>query len=185
MKSMLNEQFEKTLEMLLPLGTFLIILAAGYLLRSYLLSRLSRWVRKTDSRAGNAILSAVRAPFIVLCVMLGVAAALGVSNLPKPLVEKADTGLSILATIAVTMVTANILCAFTRIRAERIESVLPVTSLTENIIRIVVYGVGALIVLNSIGISSRRSWRPSAWEVWPLPLPSKTRFRTSLRDFIS
>jgi small-conductance mechanosensitive channel len=53
----------------------------------------------------------------------------------------------------VAMVTANILCAFTRIRAEKIESVLPVTSLTENIIRIVVYGVAGLIVLNGLGIS--------------------------------
>ncbi|MHB9096453.1 MAG: mechanosensitive ion channel family protein [Syntrophales bacterium] len=153
MKSILNDHFEKSLELLLPLGTFLIILAAGYLLRSYLLSRLSGWARKTDSRTGDAILTAVRVPFIVLCIMLGITAALGVSNLPKALVEKADKGLSILATVAVAMVTANILCGFTRIRAERIESVLPVTSLTENIIRIVVYGVGGLIVLNGLGIS--------------------------------
>lgn len=153
MKSMLNAHFEKSLELLLPLGTFLIILAAGYLLRSYLLSRLSRWARKTDSRTGDAILSAVRAPFIVLCIMLGITAALGVSNLPKALVEKADRGLSILATVAVAMVAANILAGVIRIRAERIESVLPVTSLTENIIRIVVYGVGGLIILNGLGIS--------------------------------
>ena len=79
--------------------------------------------------------------------------ALGFSNLPKAFVEKADKGLSILAVFAVAMVTANILAGFVRIRAERIESVLPVTSLTENIIRIVVYGVGALIVLNKLGIS--------------------------------
>jgi small-conductance mechanosensitive channel len=99
------------------------------------------------------ILSAVKSPFIVLCIMLGITVALGVSNLPESLVEKADKGLSILAIIAVAMVTANILSGFTRIRAESIESVLPVTSLTENIIRIVVYGVGALIVLNRLGIS--------------------------------
>jgi small-conductance mechanosensitive channel len=153
MISMLNEQFEKSLEILLPVGTFLIILAAGYLLRTYLLSRLSRWARKTDSRTGDAILSAVRAPFLVLCIMLGIYTALEFSNLSKPLVEKADKGLSILAVIAVAMVAANILTGFARIRAERIDSVLPVTSLTENIIRIVVYGVAGLIILNSLGIS--------------------------------
>ena len=85
--------------------------------------------------------------------MLGIYVALEFSNLPKSLVEKADKGLSILAVIAVTMVTANILSGFTRIRAERIESVLPVTSLTENIIRIVVFGIGGLIILNGLGIS--------------------------------
>jgi small-conductance mechanosensitive channel len=51
------------------------------------------------------------------------------------------------------MVVANILIGFTRIRAERIDSLLPVTSLTENVIRIVVYGVAGLIVLNGLGIS--------------------------------
>ena len=79
--------------------------------------------------------------------------ALEFSNIPKAFVDKADKGLSILAVFAVALVTANILSGFARIRAERIESVLPVTSLTENIIRIVVYGVGTLIILNKLGIS--------------------------------
>jgi small-conductance mechanosensitive channel len=153
MKPLLSESIQQSLEMLLPLGIFIVIVSAGYLLRGYLLSRLSRWVRKTDSRAGDAILSAVRTPFLVLCIMLGIYVALEFSNLSKSFVDKADKGLSILSIFAVAMVTANILCGFTRIRAERIESVLPVTSLTENIIRIVVYGAGGLIVLNGLGIS--------------------------------
>lgn len=153
MKPLFSESIQQSLEMLLPLGIFIAIVSAGYLLRRYLLSQLSRWVRKTDSRAGDAILSAVRAPFLVLCIMLGIYVALEFSNLSKSFVDKADKGLSILAVFAVAMVTANILCGFTRIRAERIESVLPVTSITENIIRIVVYGAGGLIVLNGLGIS--------------------------------
>ena len=68
------------------------------------------------------VLSAVRTPFIVLCIMLGVYAALEFS-LPQALVGKADTGLSILAVFACAMVAANILTGFTRIRAERIEAV--------------------------------------------------------------
>ena len=138
---------------LLPLGIFIVIVSAGYLLRRYLLTRLSRWARKTDSRTGDVIISAVRAPFLVLCIMLGIYVALEFSNLSKAFVDKADKGLSILAVFAVAMVTANILCGITRIRAAQIESVLPVTSLTENVIRIVVYGVGTLIVLNNLGIS--------------------------------
>ena len=153
MKPLFTESFHKSLELLIPLGIFVVILAAGYALRKYLLTRLSQWAQKTDSRTGEAVLSAFRSPFLVLCVMLGIYVALEFSNLPKSLVEKADKGLSILAVIAVTMVTANILSGFTRIRAERIESVLPVTSLTENIIRIVVFGIGGLIILNGLGIS--------------------------------
>ena len=85
--------------------------------------------------------------------MLGIYLALEFSSLPKAFVAKADSLLSILAVFAVSMVTANILSRFARMRAESIESMLPVTSLTENIIRIVVYGVGVLIILNGLGIS--------------------------------
>jgi len=153
MKPLFFQSIQKLMETLLPLGIFLIILSAGYVLRRYLLTRLSRWARKTDSRMGDVILSAVRAPFLVLCIMLGIYVALEFSNLSKAFVDKAGKGLSILAVFAVALVTANILCGFTRIRAERIESVLPVTSITENIIRIVVYGVGILVILNGLGIS--------------------------------
>lgn len=147
------QSIQQFTEILLPLGIFVIILSVGYVLRRYLLARLSRWARKTDSRAGDVILSAVRAPFLVLCIMLGIYVALEFSNIAQAFIDKANKGLSILAVFAVALVTANILAGFARIRAERIESVLPVTSLTENIIRIVVYGVGTLMILNKLGIS--------------------------------
>jgi len=153
MKPLFSESIQKSLELLLPLGIFIVVLLAGYGLRGYLLSRLSRWARETDSRTGDMVLTAVRVPVLVLLIMLAIYTALGFSDLPRVLVDKAEKVLSILATIAVAMVAANILSGFARIRAERIESVLPVTSLTENIIRIVVYGVGVLVILNGLGIS--------------------------------
>jgi small-conductance mechanosensitive channel len=153
MKPLISESIQKSLELLLPLGIFIIVLLAGYGLRGYLLSRLSRWARETDSRTGDMVLTVVRVPILVLLIMLAIYAALGFSDLSRVLVDKAEKVLSILATIAVAMVAANILCGFARIRAEKIESILPVTSLTENIIRIVVYGVGVLVILNGLGIS--------------------------------
>src|SRR5664280_2470027 len=133
MKPLFSESIQQSLEILLPLGIFIVIVSAGYLLRRYVLARLSLWARKTDSRTGDAILSAVRAPFLVLCIMLGIYVAIEFSNFSKAFVDKADKGLSILAVFAVALVTANILCGFTRIRAERIESVLPVTSIMETV----------------------------------------------------
>jgi len=98
------QSIQKSMESLLPLGIFVLILSAGYVLRRYLLTRLSRWARKTDSRTGDVILSSVRAPFLVLCIMLGIYVALEFSNIPKTFVDKADKGLSILAVFAVPLV---------------------------------------------------------------------------------
>jgi small-conductance mechanosensitive channel len=153
MKPLFTELLQKSVDFLFPLGMFVFTILAGYILMNYLRARLSRWMLKTDSRMGEVILLAVKLPFLLLWVMLGIYAALGVSDLPRTLIEKADRALSILATIAVTMAAANILCGFTRIRAEKIDPILPVTSLTDNIIRIVVYGVGGMIILNGLGIS--------------------------------
>ncbi|MHB8772467.1 MAG: mechanosensitive ion channel family protein [Syntrophales bacterium] len=153
MKPLFTESVQSALEFLFPLGIFVIVLAAGYAVRGYLLARLARWARANDFRTGDVVLTAVRNPLLVLCIMLGIYAALEFSRLPATLVEKADRGLSILAVFAAAMAAANILTGYTRMRAESIESILPVTSLTENIIRIVVYGVAGLIVLNGLGIS--------------------------------
>ncbi|MFH2076206.1 MAG: hypothetical protein ABIJ57_12810, partial [Pseudomonadota bacterium] len=116
-KLLTSESIQKSLEILIPLGIFLIILLAGYVLRTYLFSRLSRWAAKTSSRMGEAIISAAKSPSFVLCIMLGAYVALEFSNLPRTMVEKANKGLSILAIVAVTMAAANILCSFTRMRA--------------------------------------------------------------------
>jgi len=153
MKPLISETARAPLELLLPIGIFVAVLLLGYGLRKYLLSRLSRWVRSTGSRVGEMVLAAIRVPFLVLWIMFAISLSLGFSDLPRILSDKAHRFLSILATVAVALVTANILCGFVRIRAERIESILPVTSLTENIIRIVVYGVGGMIILHGFGVS--------------------------------
>ncbi|MDA8124401.1 MAG: mechanosensitive ion channel family protein [Deltaproteobacteria bacterium] len=153
MKPQLAESVHWLLEVLIPLGIFLVVVALGVFSRRVVQTRLARWAGRTQSRLGEAILAAIRTPFWVLCVMLGIYLALEFSSLPKSLVAKAETLLSILAVFAVSMVTANILSGFTRMRAESIDTLLPVTSLTENIIRIIVYGVGILIILNHLGIS--------------------------------
>lgn len=153
MKPLFTDSVQWALEILFPLGIFALVLAAGYAVRGYLLARLGRWAGTNGSRTGGVVLTAVRNPLLVLCIMLGVYAALEFSSLPAALVGKADRVLSILAVFAGAMVAANILTGYTRIRADRMESVLPVTSLTENIIRIVVYGVAVLVVLNDLGIS--------------------------------
>jgi small-conductance mechanosensitive channel len=153
MNTLFLQTIQKPMEILLPLGIFVFILLAGYPLRRYVLTRLSRWARRTDAHMGEVIVSATRTPFLLLCLMLAIYIALEFSTISEAFVARVDQGLSILAVFTVALVTANILTGFARMRAERTDSVPPLSSITENIIRIVVYGVGTLIVLNQLGIS--------------------------------
>jgi len=153
MKTFFTGYIEQSLAVLIMLAIVGISTVMGYFLRRQVLGRLSRWAQENDSPAGDIIFSAIKSPFILLSVMIGTYLALEFSELSKKLVDRAEKGLSILAIIAVSMAAANILSGYIRIRAVKIDSRLPVTSLTENIIRITFYSVAALIILNQLGIS--------------------------------
>lgn len=153
MQSFQFSQLGKVIDVLIMAGIVAVSIGAGYFIRRQVLGRLSRWTKKNDSPLGDIIFTAIKSPFILLSVMMGIYLALEFSDLSKRLVAKTETGLSILAIIAVAMVSADILSGYIRIRAAKIDSRLPVTSLTGNIIRIVFYSVAAMTILNHLGIS--------------------------------
>ena len=68
MEAKLTDWLQQSIVFLLPAGVFLAILLAGYALRRHLFSRLSRWAVRTGSRTSDAILTAVKSPFMILCV---------------------------------------------------------------------------------------------------------------------
>jgi len=153
MKTVFFPYIQKSLDIIVMAGIVAISTAAGYFLRRQAIGRLSRWAGKSGSPAGDIIVSAIKSPFILLSVMLGLYIALEFSEFSKKIVERTEKGLFLLAIIAVAMVSADILSGYIRIRAAKIDSRLPVTSLTENIIRIVFYSVAAMIILNHLGVS--------------------------------
>jgi small-conductance mechanosensitive channel len=146
-------QMGKGLDILIMAGIIAVSTITGYFLRRRVLGRLSRWVGKNDSSVGDIVFSTIKSPFILLSVMLGIYLALEFSAFSQKIVERTEKGLFILAIIAVSMTSANMLTGYIQIRSARIDSRLPVTSLTENIIRVVFFSVATLIILNHLGIS--------------------------------
>lgn len=140
-------------EMFIPLAVFLITLSLGYILRKIIFIRLTRWVTKTKSQIDDIIISSMKGPFIIWCIMLGMYLALEVSKLPQEAVNIVSKILLVLGITSVTLVLANISSKLVRIYSDKLNTALPVTSLTQNITKIVIFGVGILIILNSLGIS--------------------------------
>ncbi|MDD4938631.1 MAG: mechanosensitive ion channel family protein [Candidatus Omnitrophica bacterium] len=143
---------QKIAEIAVPFITFLITLFFGIFMRRVILSRLSRLARDPGSKIG-IVMDAARGPFIIWSLMLGIYFALKVSNIPENLVNIAGKVLLVLGVTSATLVLANISAKLIQIYSARIETALPVTSLTQNISRIIVFGIGILIILNSLGIS--------------------------------
>jgi small-conductance mechanosensitive channel len=145
--------FQKLFETLAPVIIFLITLVVGLSLRRFLFGRLARWAQGTKTEVDDIIIVSTKGPFLIWCLMLGIYFALETSPLRDDLVHIAGKILLVLGIISVTMVVSSILSKFVKLYSGKIESALPVTSLTQHIARIVVFGVGIMVVLNSLGIS--------------------------------
>lgn len=146
-------KFEELADFILPLGLFLCTLAVGFIIRRMLFIRLSRWAEHTKSQIDDIIIASVKDPFIIWCLMLGIYFALEFSKLPQDLLNITYRILLVLGIISVTSVLASIVSNSIKIYSNKTEAVLPATSLTQNISRIIIFSVGFLIILNSLGIS--------------------------------
>lgn len=137
----------------LPLGVFAAVVICGLVIRSVIFRRLTAWSKHTTSRIDDAIISSIRGPIVIWFVILGVFAALEVSTVPDDVVDVVDKGLFVLVVLSITLAIANLAGRIIGSLGARDEGSRPVTSLTQNIVRIVVVIVGVLIILNGLGVS--------------------------------
>jgi small-conductance mechanosensitive channel len=141
------------LQLALPLVILLIVLVLGFILRKFLFKRLSRLAQKTKSGLDDTIISAIKGPFIIWSLMLGVYIALQFSELPENTVHIAGKILLVLGLFSAILVLANISSGLTNLFSAGRARPLPGASLTQTVIRIIIFGVGFLVILNTLGIS--------------------------------
>ncbi|MDD4909489.1 MAG: mechanosensitive ion channel family protein [Candidatus Omnitrophica bacterium] len=138
---------------LLPLAVFIVTLISGFIIRKVIFSRLARWSEKTRTEIDDVIITSAKGPFMIWFLMLGLYFALESSSIPEGSSHFINKLLLVLGILSVTFVLSNVTAKLIRIYSRKVETALPVTSLTGNISRIVIFGVGILIILNSLGIS--------------------------------
>lgn len=136
-----------------PVFIFLGVLSIGLIAKKIIFNRLSGWAQKTSTQLDDMIVQTIKGPFIVLCLMLSLYFALQFSRLPGNIVHVMSKSIIVLGIISVVSALANLLCGIIKIYASRVDSGLAVTSLTQNITRIFVFSIGALVILNNLGIS--------------------------------
>lgn len=127
-------------------------LILGYIIRGIFFSRLSKWSEKNNNNLSKIIISAVKGPIIIWFLMLGIYLALGISKLPENIIVVIGKILLSLGVLSITLVLVNLSAALIIKYSYKFEHVLPLTSLTHNISRIVIFGAGALIILDTLGI---------------------------------
>ncbi len=140
-------------KILMPVGIFLITLICGFIAKKIIFMRLSRWAKHTKTSIDDIIIDSIKKPFLIWFLMLGIYFALESSKLPENLLHIIDKLLLVLGIFSITFVLANISSKLVSVYASRVETALPVTSLTQIIGRILVFTIGILVILHSLGIS--------------------------------
>ncbi|MFC2010948.1 mechanosensitive ion channel family protein [Chloroflexota bacterium] len=150
----MNDHFLQQLlfDILVPIAIFAVTLAIGYSLRKILFIYLLHLVKPTKRRFINVILDSTRGPFLIWFLMLATYLALEISKLPENVVDIIGKILVILGVISITLVISSIAVAFIEFQARRAKTVTPVTSLMQNITRIIIFILGILVIIYYLNI---------------------------------
>ena len=137
-------------------GISLLVIALAYVIgrvAKYLVAtQLGGLARRTGSRWIDPAVEAVarRVPF--WSVLVGIYVAAGFWTLPEKFAIALDKGLYVVAAASLTFLVSEVLIDFVRVHGPVLDHSQPTTTLTENIIRIVVVILGLLVILAGLDL---------------------------------
>ena len=124
----------------------------GYLFDKIVMYRLRIWSEKIEWKGDDVIVDSLRGMSKTVFVIIGIYVAIRNENLTPYVAELVHKGFDAVIIILVTIVAARIAVGFVSYNTSKIEKIFPASSILRNIIRIVVYVVGALVILNSLNV---------------------------------
>jgi small-conductance mechanosensitive channel len=137
---------------LIPVAILLATIVVGYFLRKFLFNRLLLWGKRTKSQFTRVIIDSTKNPTLIWLLMLAIYLALRFSKLPQNIVDIAGKIILVLAIFSVTLVVSNMTIAFIQFQSRKANTVTPITSLMQNIAKIVIFVLGILVILYSLNI---------------------------------
>lgn len=144
--------FERWRFLLVPVIVLLATLLVGFIIRGVLFSRLAHWAKKSKTQLDDIIIAVAKGPSIIWIVILAVLLATRFYEFPLNVASIIDKSLIVLGIISVTLVAANLAAKLIQNYSAKWDSGLPVTSLTQNVAMVVIFILGILLMLASLGI---------------------------------
>src|ERR1700683_1095573 len=135
-----------------PAAVFLATLAIAYAIRRIFFGALRSWIRRTPSRAAQALHDALRGPTHIWNLILAVHFAIQSSALPADFTGKATEVLQVLFIASLTLMFMRIAGDLVRQLGDQIPGSTPATTLTQSLAQVVVVILGVLVALRVIGI---------------------------------
>lgn len=141
---------ERYWELLLPpFAVMATTIFVGWAVRNALFRSLRHWAARSKSKLDDIAVEGLRAPVLIWLVMLALHLGAQTSRLPLRIQDQVARILLVLFITSMTLVFSRLAGLLIRLHA----GAASFTSLTENLVRIVVVLLGSMVVLNTLGIS--------------------------------
>lgn len=124
-----------------------------FVVRGVIFKLLGRWTARTKTSIDNLAVSCLRGPSILWCLAFSVHAGLGSSDLPTKYVTYLTRGIDVFVIFSITMVAANLLGSIVEGVLQSSSIPLRSTGLFQGMLKGLVFLVGFLFILTSLGIS--------------------------------
>lgn len=142
-------------DIILSLAIIVLSVLVGLFIKIIIISRISKLTEKTSWKWDDPVIRYLRGAILLWCVLLGLYLAKEVwrPNLPITLNELADKILIAFFGLSAILTLANITTALIGIYGEKLQQAMPLTNLTQNLVKIIIVIIGGLMVLSALGIS--------------------------------
>jgi small-conductance mechanosensitive channel len=144
---------EVSRSIMMSLSVFVGSLLIGWLVRRSLLLWLRKWAAKTETTVDDLILSSVKGPSGLWVILLSIRVTLRTSHLGPAFIDYGSKIISVLLVLSITVLIANVLSNFFLQRTRSLQTPLPVTGISQVIVKATVYLLGGLVLLSELGIS--------------------------------
>lgn len=137
----------------LPITIFIVSTVALFIVRGISFRLLHRWAERTESKIGDIIIKALKAPSIYWCIAIGLYIGIAVSGLPERYVFYFSKAIHVIVILSITIATANLLGKIFTNYIQKMDLRIPTTGLAYGILKGTVLIIGFLIILTVLGIS--------------------------------
>jgi small-conductance mechanosensitive channel len=128
-------------------------LLLGWFVKKVVIGYLAKLAARTKWRLDDVVIASVRSSIILWALAFGIYLVIQTQNLSATVTEISSKILGVLVIFSVTVVVSNIGVEIIEYYKSIIVGLASATSLLKNVVRIIVYSVGILIILDDLKIS--------------------------------
>jgi small-conductance mechanosensitive channel len=149
----INLVYLKTVEYMIPIIIMLCALILGVFFDKYFIYKLKKATEKTKWQGDNVIVSALKGILTITFLILGLYISATYLNLNPKLADLLKKVLNSALVLIGTIAASRIIIGLININSVKIERIFPASSILQNIIKIIIFILGGLIILKTLNIS--------------------------------